>query len=126
MDGVGSTIKRVVYGLVKSRHSNVNTAAEFAAEASKGVPSITSLYLSRKDEIIEPSFVKNAPAIKRTLDVHHIKREYNLGNVCFLEFYYLSDDKEPFHTQYYQYYTQYYPYSVLPSITQYLHSRLRS
>ena len=101
MDGAGGTIKQVVSGLDKSRHSNINTAEEFAAEASKGVPSIKSLYLSREDEIIEPSFVKNAPAIKRTLDVHHIKRDYNLENVCFLEFYYLSDDKEPFHTQYY-------------------------
>ena len=30
-----------------------------------------------------------------------IKQDYNLENVCFLEFCYLSDDKEPFHTQYY-------------------------
>ena len=56
--------------------------------------------MSQDDEIIEPNFVKNAPAIKGTLDVHHIKRDYNL-EVCFLEFYYLSDDKEPFHIQYY-------------------------
>ena len=92
MDGVGGTIKRVVYRLVKSRHLNINTAEEFAAKASKCVPSITSLYLSQ-------DFVKNAPAIRGTLDVHHIK--CNLENVCFLEFHYLSDDKEPFHTQYY-------------------------
>ena len=64
MDGVGSTIKRVFYGLVKSRHININTVKEFAAEASKGVPLIKSLYLSQEDEIIEPNFVKNAPAIK--------------------------------------------------------------
>ena len=86
MDGVGGTVKQVVYGLVKSRHINNNTAEEFAADASKGMPSIKSLYLSQEDEIIEPSFVKNVPAIKGTLDVHHIKRDYNLENVCFLEF----------------------------------------
>ena len=62
MEGVGATIKQVVYGLVKSRHININTAEEFAEEASKGVLSIKSLYLSQEDEIIEPSFVKNAPA----------------------------------------------------------------
>ena len=39
MDGVGGTIKRVVYGLVKSGHININTAEESAAEASEGVPS---------------------------------------------------------------------------------------
>ena len=99
--GVAGTIKPAVYGLVKSRHININTAEEIAAEASKGVPSIKSLYLSQEDEIIKPSFVKNAPAIKGTLDVHTIKRNYNLENVCFLAFYYLPDDKEPFHTQYY-------------------------
>ena len=101
MDGVGGTIKRVVYGLVKSRRINTNTAEEFADKASKGVPSIKSLFLSQEDENIEPSFVKNALAIKGTMDIHHIKRDYNLGNVCFLEFYHFSDDKEPFHTQYY-------------------------
>ena len=100
MGGAGGTIKRVVYGLVKSRHINIYTAAEFAAEASKGMPSIKSLYLLQEDEIIQPSFVKNAPAIKGTLDVHYIKCDYHLENVCFLEFYYLSDDKEPLHTQY--------------------------
>ena len=31
----------------------------------------------------------------------HIKRDYNLENVCFLELFYLSDDKEPCRTQYY-------------------------
>ena len=87
--------------MVKSRHNNIKTAVEFAAEASKGVPSIKSLYLSQEDEIIEPSFVRNAPAIKGTLDLHHINRDYNLENVCFLEFYYLSDDRQPFHIHYY-------------------------
>ena len=89
MDSIGGTMKRVVYGLVKSRHISTNTAKEFAAEASKCVPSIKSLYMSQEDEIIEPSFVKNAPVIKGTLDVHYIKRDYNLETVCFLEFYYL-------------------------------------
>ena len=101
MDRVEGRIKRVDYGLVKSRHININTAEQFAAEASKSVSSIKSLYSSQEDEIIQPSFVKNAPAIKGTLDVHYIKRDYNLENVCFLEFYDLSADRELFHTQYY-------------------------
>ena len=101
MDGVGGTIKPVVYGLVKSRHININTVEEFAAKASKGVSSIKSLKLLQKDETVEPSFVKNAPAVKGNLDMHYIKRDYNLENVYFFKFYYLLDDKEPFHTQYY-------------------------
>ena len=88
MDGVGDTIKRVVYVLFKSRYININTAEEFSADAFKGVSSIKSLYLSQEDKIIKPRFVKNAPAIKRYLDVHHIKRDYILESVCFLEFCY--------------------------------------
>ena len=53
--------------LVKSRHININTTEEFTAQASKGVPLIKFLYLSQEDEITEPSFVNNAPAIKRDL-----------------------------------------------------------
>ena len=101
MDGVGGTIKRVVYGLVKSRKVIINSAEEFAIEASKAVPSIKSVYLSKDDEITEPSFVKNAPPIKGTLDIHYVKRKYNRENVCFMEFFRLSDDEEPFFTQYY-------------------------
>ena len=75
--------KKKKNGLVKSRQINIKTAAEFAAEASKGVPSIKYFYLSQEDEIIDPSYVKNARAIKRTLDVHYIKRDYNPENFWF-------------------------------------------
>ena len=64
MDGVGGTIKRVAFGFVKSSKITINTAEEFATEASKAVPSIQSIYLSQDDEIIEPSFVKVAPYIQ--------------------------------------------------------------
>ena len=83
MDGFKGLIKRFVHGLVKSRRINTKTAAEFAAEASKGVPSIKYFYLSQEGEIIDPSYVKNAGAIKRTLDLHHIKRDYNPENFWF-------------------------------------------
>ena len=71
--------------MIKSRHINISTSKEFPAKASKGVPSIKFLYLSK--------------AIKETLDVYHIKYDYNLENLCFIEFCYLPDDKEAFHTQ---------------------------
>ena len=53
MDGVGGTIKRVVYGLFQSRHININTAEEFSADAFKGVSSIKSLYLSQEDNLLK-------------------------------------------------------------------------
>ena len=40
MDGLVGTIKRVVFGLVKSNKIMIKTAEDFATEASKGVPSI--------------------------------------------------------------------------------------
>ena len=87
MDGVGGTIKRVVFGLVKSNKSTINKDEEFATEASKAVPSIQSIYLSQDDEIIEPSFVKVAPYIQGALDTHYLKRWFNSNGVCLLEFY---------------------------------------
>ena len=53
MDGVGDTIKRVVYVLFKSRYININTAEEFSADAFKGVSSIKSLYLSQEDNLLK-------------------------------------------------------------------------
>ena len=53
MNGVGGTIKRVIFGLVKSNKITINTAEEFAAEASVAMTSIQSIYLSRDDELIE-------------------------------------------------------------------------
>ena len=70
MDGVGRTIKRVVFGFVKSNKITIKTAEEFETEAPKAVPLIQSIYLSQDDEIIEPSFVK----VKDTLNTHYLKR----------------------------------------------------
>ena len=70
MDGVGGTIKRVDFELVESNKIMINTAEEFAMEASKIVPSIQSIYLSQDNEIINPLFAKVAPYIQGTLDTH--------------------------------------------------------
>ena len=58
VDGVGETKERMIFGLVESNKITINTAEEFATEASKVVPSIQSIYLSQDDEIIEPNFPK--------------------------------------------------------------------
>ena len=83
MDGVGRTIKRVVFGLVKLNKFTINTAEEFATEVSKTVSSIQSVYLSQDDEIIEPSFVKVAPYIQGTLDTHYVQCSFNSNRVFF-------------------------------------------
>ena len=65
-----------------------------AMEASKALPSVQSIYLSRHDQIIEPLFVKVAPYIQRTLDTHYVKRPFNSKEVCVLDFYRSSNDLE--------------------------------
>ena len=57
--------------------------------------------LSEDDEIIEPSFVRCAPSIKGTLNVHSVKRSFDSQGICYLEFFKLSSDEESFHRQYY-------------------------
>ena len=98
---VGRTIKRVVLVLVKSSKITRNTVEEFAMKASKAVPSIQSIYLSRHDKIIKPLFVKVASYIQRTLDNHYVKRLFNSKRVCFLQLCRSLNNFETFHVQYY-------------------------
>ena len=44
MDGVGRTIKGVIFGLVKSNKITIITSEEFATEALKAVPSNQSTF----------------------------------------------------------------------------------
>ena len=83
IDGVGGTIKRVVFGLVKSNKITISTAEEFAMEASKTVSSIQSIYLFQDDEMIQPSFVKVAQYIQGIIDTHYAKRSFNSNGVSF-------------------------------------------
>ena len=87
MDGIAEIIKRVVFRMVKSNKITIHKAGKFAAETSKAMPSIHSIYFSLDDKIIEPSFVKVAPCIQGTLDTNYCKRNFISNGVCFLEFY---------------------------------------
>ena len=57
MDGVGGTIKNVIFRKVKSGQIVVHTPKEFSDAAMKFVPSIITVYLPRSDEIIEPESI---------------------------------------------------------------------
>ena len=54
MDGVGGTLKNVVFRKFKSSQTVVQTPEEFTKVAGKYVPSITTEYLSKEAEITEP------------------------------------------------------------------------
>ena len=86
MDGVGGTIKRVVFGLEKSNKITINTSDKLAMEASKAVRSMKSIYFSQDDEIIERHRLSKSLYTLRegTLDTHYVKHFFNSNGVCFL------------------------------------------
>ena len=67
MDGVGRTIKTVVFGLVKSNKITIKTAEEFVTEASKAVLSIQSIYISQDDEILSHRLSKSLHTFRELL-----------------------------------------------------------
>ena len=55
------------------------------------------------EEIIEePEEIACAPAIPGTLKIHKVIRKYNSRNICYLEFFNLSDQNIPTFKQFYR------------------------
>ena len=74
MDGIGGTIKNVVFRHVKSGRIIVNSMKEFSDAANQFCPSITTLF-QRSDAILsEPIDIEEAPIITETLKIHNLKR----------------------------------------------------
>ena len=101
MDGVGWTIKNVVFRDVKSGKCTNNTPKEFAEYANKRLNSITTLYLPESELYVELKEVASAPKIAHTLQIHKIVRRLNKNGIFYLQFFYLASDETPFYTQYY-------------------------
>ena len=87
MDGVGGTVKNMVFRSVKSGRAVINSPKEFAEHANEVVPSISSLYLPVKEMMDEPEEISNAPSIAGTLKIHKVERKYNENGMCHLEFF---------------------------------------
>lgn len=99
MDGIGGTIKNVVYRNVKCGKVLVNSAQEFCNAANKLVPSITSLF--QTDLMDEPDDIEAAPKIPETLKIHRWSRDVSANGDIKYRFFYLSSDSTPFFTQAY-------------------------
>ena len=54
MDGVGGTVKNVVFRKVKSGQVVINSSQEFSDAVKSFVPSINAVYLPESESIIEP------------------------------------------------------------------------
>ena len=61
MDGVGGTLKNLVYCDVMSSKCCIRNAEEFSNYANKVVNGITSIYLSEGEQLTEPEDIGNSP-----------------------------------------------------------------
>ena len=102
MDGIGGTVKNLVFRHVKSGKCVINSPREFAEYSQQIVTGITSLYMPESEVGEEPADVMNAPKIATTLQVHKVERLYNKDQVCLLRFYQTASDAALFHTQWYR------------------------
>ena len=101
MDGVGGTVKNMIFKKVKSGHVLINTTKDFAKAAMRFVPNISTVYLPRKNIMEERTDTADAPAIKGTLKIHMLKRKI-VNGVPGIDFFELVSDSTPFHTQWYK------------------------
>ena len=75
MDGVGGTVKNIIFRKVKSGFVTINTPLEFHQAVLKFVPSIDSVYLADADILSEPENIEQeSKKIRETLTIHHIER----------------------------------------------------
>ena len=102
MDGIGGTIKNIVFRHVKSGKCVIDTPKQFAEYAAGEIKGVTCLYMPERKLVSEPEEIEQAPKIEQTLQIHKIGRSYNEFGVCYLEFFYIASDEEPFHVQFYR------------------------
>ena len=83
MDGVGGTVKNVVFRKVKSGQIVIYSPREFCVAVNLFVPSIHATYLPESENIVEPKDIEASKRIKKTLKVHKLERKCNQnGDFC--------------------------------------------
>ena len=102
MDGIGGTIKNNVYWDVMSNKCLIKNAKDFAEYANKTINGTTSIYLPINKLLTEPDNIQNDPKIPETLLIHKVTRSFNKDNICFIDFFHVANDDDPFFTQLYQ------------------------
>ena len=102
MDGVGGTLKNLVYRDVMSSKCYIRNTEEFSNYVNKVVNGITSIYLPEGEQLTEPEDIDNSPKILETLSIHKLARGFSKNVVCFIKFFILANEVKPFYTQYYR------------------------
>ena len=96
MDGIGGTVKNLVYRRVLSGDVVINTRREFAEFANQ-ISSVDCLFFERSEFIQEPDEVSKAMSTPATLKVHNVSHVRNVPQSFSNHFFKLSEDFEPFH-----------------------------
>ena len=65
MDGIGGTVKNLVFRHVKSGKVVINTPKEFAHYADKVCEGVNPLYLPKEETLYEPSDTETTPRIEK-------------------------------------------------------------
>ena len=52
--------------------------------------------------VCKQNHLENAPKIPETLSIHKVTRRFNEDNVCFIDFFRVANDDDPFFTQFYR------------------------
>ena len=102
MDGIGGTIKIIVFRQVKSGKTIINSAEDFCKAANQFCPSIATLFQKSEVLLEEPEDIEKAPIIPATLKIHKFSRlpAITPGEII-ISFYFLSNSQESCHTQKY-------------------------
>ena len=101
MNGVGGTLKNIIFRDVMSEKCFIQNAEEFSNYANTVINGITSVYLPQNDLLTEPDNIEEAPKIPETLSIHKVVRGFNKNGICYFKFYFLPSDSDPFFIQYY-------------------------
>ena len=97
MDGVGGTVKTIIFYKVKSGFVTTDSPFEFHQAILKFVPSIKTVYLPDTDVLNEPENIKQeSKKIPETFKVHHMER-FEVKGVYGLKVSYLAKDEQPFY-----------------------------
>ena len=92
MDGMGGTIKNVVFRQVKSKKVDSNSPIEFCDAANKFILSIKCLYQPETSLLEEPHDIENEPVISNTLQIHRLVREIREDGKAAISYFNLSCD----------------------------------
>ena len=101
MDGIGGTVKNVVYRQVKSGNVTINSVEKFFDAVNRFVPTITTLSQKEDHGLAEPDDINQAPSIPVTLKILKFVRTIASDCATMFAFYFLSNGKEPCFTQTY-------------------------